>query len=294
MAPSARAQLTRAFSSLPKRSNDRRDLSFLSLSYFLPCKAWILAFFVPTLIPAFSVAAPVALTEQAPPARLWAGLSVLQGQERFHAAEGGNVARVDLLPRLSLGGARWWPSRLGLWGEANLSVAGTLTLPKEFGGVGLSMGEHQLRGGARARWGPGLWGLELQLGSGLESIWRSLGPQQPTLITSQQRLSPMLTASLLRSISTSLDLSLTGILGRPLVLREEPVDSGSLVGGRWIQLEGVLSWTLTQAWVIALGCTYREGEREFAGFGRRMSGVTEARERGHRVEVGLRLSRLFH
>lgn len=220
--------------------------------------------------------------DQVPQARLrsslWAQLGVSAGYVRLTSDEVSLKARIDALPTLNLGADLWSDEHLGLMMRASVGLGAELELPMLQSQQTFSFNQHHALMGARYRWysSESLDALSFELGLGLRYQQDSVPPQRPTYFVDRLSLGPTVMMSSSLPLSDALSVQLLTALSRPVILREDPADSGELSGGYALSAQAQVWYDLSALWSLMLQADYGRDVTSYEGFGTRGLGVNDA------------------
>ena len=236
--------------------------------------------------------------DQAPQERLrsalWAQLGVSAGRLEMTSSQVALKARVDALPTLVLGADLWTTEQLGLMARAELGLGAQLDIPMLEGEQTFSFNQQRALAGARYRWhlSEQRHAPSLELGLGAHLLREAVPPQRPTYFTERLSLGPALLISAALPVSSDLLITTLGALSRPLIVREDPADSGELEGGYTLSGQLQLAYLLTETWGINAQLDYTLDAARYQGFGTRGLGVinAETQQTSWGLSVGVRVA----
>ena len=225
---------------------------------------------------------------------LWITTGLSAGSIHFQSSDVSIKARVDALPVVALGGDLWGTESYGVMFRSELGLGAQLEIPALQDDQTLSYNHtHTLLGG-RYRWHltEGERAPALDLGMGLRWQTESVPLQRPTYFVDRLTLCPAVTLGFQLPLTDQLSASIGGAYSRHLLIREDPADSGEMVGSSALSVQGQVSFMFSALLGVTLQGGYRLDHIEFDGFGTRASGVEDGRsDRGFwNASAGLKVA----
>lgn len=236
--------------------------------------------------------------DQAPQERLrsalWAHLGVSAGRLEMTSSQVALKARVDALPTFVIGADLWTTEQFGLMARAELGLGAQLDLPMLEGDQTFSFNQQHALAGARYRWhlSEQRYAPSFELGLGARLQRESVPPQRPTYFTERLTLGPALLISAALPVSPSVLITTLGALSQPLIVREDPADSGELEGGYTLSGQLQLAYLFTETWGVNAQLDYTLDAAHYRGFGTRGLGVinAETHQTNWGISLGVRVS----
>lgn len=225
---------------------------------------------------------------------LWITTGLSAGSLKFQSSEVSVKARVDALPIITLGGDLWGTESYGVMFRSELGLGAQLEIPALQDDQTLSYNHNHTLFGGRYRWH--LTDSErapaLDVGLGLRWQTENVPLQRPTYFVDRLTLGPALILGFQLPFTEQLSASIGGAYSRHLLMREDPADSGEMVGSSALSVQGQLSLMFSALLGVTIQGGYRLDHVEFNGFGTRASGVEDGRsDRGFwSASVGLKLA----
>jgi hypothetical protein len=205
----------------------------------------------------------------------YVGTGIYQGNIGFQSNRLQLNSDISTLPIVHLGTQWWGDESKGLYAHGELGLGADLNLPAKYKSQTLSFNQNLINVGGQYRWYLSARPLapDLTLKMGVYSIFQEVGSQNPTIFVNRSTYGPQISSAFTYPWKAHLWTRLLVGFAIPVVMREDPADSGEMEQGQqwFVQIEQHIKLSKTFGSYITF--SYSQETINFNGFGTRADGV---------------------
>ena len=222
----------------------------------------------------------------------YVGTGMYQGTVAFQSDRLQLQSDLSFLPMLQVGAQWWGDESKGLYTHAELGLGADLTLPAAYQSQVLNFNQNSFLLGGHYRWHLSARPLapDITLRLGLYAMTQDVGQQNPTLFVNRSTYGPQLSTAFTYPWKAHIWTRLQFGLSNPVLMREEPADSGEMDQGyQWfVQLEQHVK--ISRVLGIYVIVNYSQEDIDFVGFGTRANGVQQGTHQQDMVSASIAVS----